>query len=186
MNARTATASDPRRGVVLVTVLWSIALLSALAMAAAVSFRGFAGIAAVDRNRIQGEALLTAGLEAAAALADASGPMSRPEIETVVTLATGSVQARISDEGGRIDVGKAPVAVLASLFRTVGAPAAAAEDIAQRIAERRDPNGTRAPDNNRRASAAPPPKPPTDPVFTDVRNGRPRPHHSRPCSATRP
>ena len=35
--------SDPRSGVILVTVLWSIALLSALAMAASVTFRGFAG-----------------------------------------------------------------------------------------------------------------------------------------------
>jgi len=33
---------------VLVTVLWSIAMLSALAMAASVTFRGFAGVMAVD------------------------------------------------------------------------------------------------------------------------------------------
>ena len=32
--------SDPRSGVILVTVLWSIALLSALAMAAALASRG--------------------------------------------------------------------------------------------------------------------------------------------------
>jgi len=169
MNGRAATASDPRRGVVLVTVLWSIALLSALAMAAAVSFRGFAGIAAVDRNRIQGEALLTAGLEAAAALANTPGAMSRPELETVVTLATGSVQARISDEGGRIDIGRAPAPVLSSLLRAVGVPTAAAEDIARRIAERRDPNGARTPDNNRRGAVAPPPKPPTEQIFIDIR-----------------
>src|SRR5262249_17057229 len=54
-------AGDSRRGMVLLTVLWTIALLSALAMAAAVSFRGFAGIAAVGRDRVQGDALLTAG-----------------------------------------------------------------------------------------------------------------------------
>src|SRR5262249_10948106 len=35
------TRNEARRGVVLVTVLWSIALLSALAMAASVTFRGF-------------------------------------------------------------------------------------------------------------------------------------------------
>jgi hypothetical protein len=46
-------------------VLWSIALLSALAMAAAVTFRGFAGVMAVERDRVQG-ALLSAGLETAA------------------------------------------------------------------------------------------------------------------------
>ena len=56
--------SDRRRGVVLVTVLWLIALLSALAMAASVNFRGFAGVVALDRKRVQAEALLTGGLEA--------------------------------------------------------------------------------------------------------------------------
>ena len=44
---------DPRSGVILVTVLWSIALLSALAMAASVTFRGFAGVMAVERDRVQ-------------------------------------------------------------------------------------------------------------------------------------
>ena len=57
--------SDRRRGVVLVTVLWLIALLSALAMAASITFRGFAGVVALDRDRVQAEALLTGGLEAA-------------------------------------------------------------------------------------------------------------------------
>src|SRR5499427_5655166 len=52
-------AGDSRRGMVLLTVLWTIALLSALAMAAAVSFRGFAGIAAVGRDREQRVALHT-------------------------------------------------------------------------------------------------------------------------------
>jgi len=52
--------SAPRRD--LVTVLWSIALLSALAMAASVTFRGFAGVMAVERDRVQGDALLSAGL----------------------------------------------------------------------------------------------------------------------------
>jgi hypothetical protein len=47
------------RGVVLVTVLWSISLLSALAMAASVTFRGFVGVMMMDRNRVQGDALLT-------------------------------------------------------------------------------------------------------------------------------
>ena len=50
--------SDPRSGVILMTVLWSIALLSALAMAASVTFRGFAGIMSVERDRVQGDALL--------------------------------------------------------------------------------------------------------------------------------
>src|ERR1700732_1592816 len=61
-QAMAAAPNDERRGVVLVAVLWSIALLSALAMAASTTFRGFAGIMVVDRDRVQGDALLTAGL----------------------------------------------------------------------------------------------------------------------------
>ena len=53
--------SDPRSGVILVTVLWSIALLSALAMAAAVTFRGFAGVMAVERDRVQGDCAALGG-----------------------------------------------------------------------------------------------------------------------------
>ena len=58
--------SDPRQGMVLVIVLWTIALLAALTMAASMSFRSFAGIVAVDRDRTRTDALLTAGLEIAA------------------------------------------------------------------------------------------------------------------------
>src|SRR5258708_22987988 len=131
------TQMDPRRGVVLVTVLWSIALLSALAMAASVTFRGFAGVMIVDRNRVQGDALLTAGLEASAGAIETMGDAPLREIELTITLTTGSVRAHLNDEGGRIDVGKAPLEVLTALLQSVGAPAAAADGIARRIVELR-------------------------------------------------
>src|SRR5215475_10349619 len=135
---------DPRRGVILVTVLWSIALLSALAMAAAVTFRGYAGLMTIERDRVQGDALLSAGLETAAGMIDALGDAPLANVETTVNLATGSARLRLNDEGGRIDVGKAPAVVLAALLRSVGAPEAAANDVAQRILERRYPrNGGR-------------------------------------------
>ncbi|HYB11580.1 MAG TPA: hypothetical protein VEJ16_18125 [Alphaproteobacteria bacterium] len=137
------TDPDRRRGVVLVMVLWSIALLSALAMAASVSFRGFAGIAAIGRDRVQGEALFTAGLEVAASMVASSAPFT--ELETIVNLSTGAVRARLSDEGGRIDVGKAPAEVLAALLRSVGAPEAQANDAAQRIVQWRNRNNSAPP-----------------------------------------
>jgi general secretion pathway protein K len=129
------SARDRRRGMVLVTVLWSIALLSALAMAASVSFRGFAGVVAIGRDRVQGEALLTAGLEVAAGII--AGADGRPlnDVETSVTLTTGAVRARLNDEGGRIDIGKAPVEVLAALLRSVGAPARQADGAAAAIVQ---------------------------------------------------
>jgi general secretion pathway protein K len=136
--------SDPRSGVILVTVLWSIALLSALAMAAAVTFRGFAGVMAVERDRVQCIALLSAGLETAAGIINSLGDAPLLDNETKTNLATGSVRSRLTDEGGRIDVGKAPVEVIASLLRSVGASQAAANDVAQRIVERRSLGNTPA------------------------------------------
>jgi general secretion pathway protein K len=148
------SARDRRRGMVLVTVLWSIALLSALAMAASVSFRGFAGVVAIGRDRVQGEALLTAGLEIAAGIiADADGrPLN--DVETSVTLTTGAVRARLNDEGGRIDIGKAPVEVLAALLRSVGAPARQADGAAAAIVQwgQRDNTGRLAAGSNNNAA----------------------------------
>src|SRR5260370_15181882 len=98
------TVGDPRRGMVLLTVLWTIALLSALAMAAAVTFRGFAGVAAVGRDRVQGDALLTAGLEMAAGTGTSLGDKPLTQMGVTVQLSTGSVRGRLSDQGGPIDV----------------------------------------------------------------------------------
>lgn len=151
--------SDPRRGVVLMTVLWSIALLSALAMAAAVTFRGFAGVMAVERDRVQADALLSAGIETAAGIIDTLGDAPLMDVETRVNLTTGSARVRLNDEGGRIDIGKAPVAVLAALLQSVGAPPAAAKDVAQRIFDRRYPRKAARPDPAPRSNniAAKPP-----------------------------
>src|SRR5882724_5932214 len=102
------TRKEARRGVVLLTVLWSISLLSALAMAASVTFRGFAGVMVVDRDRVQSDALLTAGLEASAGTIATMDDAPLREIELTVALSTGSVRAHLDDEGGRIDVARAP------------------------------------------------------------------------------
>jgi len=173
--------SDPRRGVILVTVLWSIALLSALAMAASVTFRSFAGIMSVERDRVQGDALLSAGLETAAGIIDALGQAPLPESEARVNLVTGSVRSRLTDEGGRIDIGRAPVEVITSLFRSVGASESAAKEIAQRIMERRNP-GNAEPRPNAASGAigiapgtpntAPPPPLEIGQPFSDVRQLR--------------
>jgi len=131
------TRTDPRRGAVLVTVLWTISLLAALAMAASVAFRSFTGVMGVDRHRVQRDALITAGLEVAAG-AIQSGTTLLRDLELTANLSTGSVRARLSDEGGRIDITKAPVEVLAALLRSVGAPSATADGAAKAIVEQRD------------------------------------------------
>jgi general secretion pathway protein K len=160
---------DTRRGVVLVTVLWSISLLSALAMAASVTFRGFAGVTAIERDRVQGDALLTAGLEMAAGTIDASDNSPLAEVDTTITLGTGAVRSRLNDEGGRIDIGKAPVELIAALLRSVGAPDAAANSVARRIVEQRNPGQASRPDATRGPTDSAPRTVGAGQPFTDIR-----------------
>jgi general secretion pathway protein K len=114
--------SEARRGVVLLAVLWTVALIATLAMAAATTFRGFTSIMAIDRDRLQAEGLLTAGLEVAAGLASSAGETPLIDVQSTVRLSSGAVRLRLEDEGGFIDVGKAPLGLLASLLRSLGEP----------------------------------------------------------------
>jgi general secretion pathway protein K len=131
---------DKKRGVILLTVLWTIALLTILAMAASLTFRGFAAIMVIDRDRAKADALLTAGLEVAAGFASTAGQRPLLDVESTVTLSTGTVGLRLDDEGGRIDIGKAPPEVLAGLLRAVGAREDA-DTIAAAIVAWRKPDG---------------------------------------------
>lgn len=116
-----AQGSDRRRGMALVIVLWTIALLSALAMAASATFREFAALIAIDHDKVKADGLIEAGLEFTADLVSKLGEHPLAERETVVTLAAGRIDMHISDEGGRININKAPVPVLAALLRFAGA-----------------------------------------------------------------
>jgi general secretion pathway protein K len=162
------TRSDSRRGMVLVTVLWLMSLLSALAMAASVTFRGFAGVMAVERDQIRTEALLTAGLETAAGIVQASNDSPLIELETTAILGTGAVHARLNDEGGRIDIGKAKLEVLVSLFRFAGAPEEAAAKVAQLIVKQRSLGGLTRPENGGRPSNEVPQPSSSNQPFTDL------------------
>jgi general secretion pathway protein K len=143
-----------RRGVILVTVLWSVGLLAVLVMATSLTFRTFVGIVTVDSDRLKADGLLTAGLEVAAGLASTADQIPLYDVEQAVTLSSGAVRFRIDDEGGRIDIGKAPVEVLAALFATVGA--SNPDTIAQKIVEWRkidDVSTAPAPGAQRRNAA---------------------------------
>src|SRR5262245_3799299 len=137
---------DSERGMVLLTVLWAIAFCSVLAMATAATFRSLAGIVAIDRDRVQAEALLNAGLEVAAGIASVVKDEALTTRGTVVTLPTGSVEVTVSDETGRIDIGRAPVEVLASLLRHAGAEETEADALSKKIVALRDTGGASPPD----------------------------------------
>jgi general secretion pathway protein K len=142
------TANDRRRGMVLLIVLWTIALCSALAMATSVGFRSFAGVGAIDRDRTQSDALLTAGLEVAAGLATEWPDKPLLERKTVFDLSTGTVRANINDEGGHIDIGKASPDLLAALLHSVGASQSQADSVAQSIVAWRSRNNDRSANND--------------------------------------
>ncbi len=138
MTTDTMTPADPRRGAVLMTVLWTISLLAALAMAASVTFRGFTGVMGVDRNRVERDALITAGLEVAAGIIlDLGKTTPLRDLERTIALSTGAVNVRLNDEGGRIDIARAPAEVLAAMLRSAGAPPATAENVAKAMVEQR-------------------------------------------------
>jgi general secretion pathway protein K len=115
------TSVDRKRGIVLVVALWSIVLLSALAMAASTTFRVFGGMVSMSLDRAKAGALLDAGVAAGAlvlATLKEQEPLTAREFN--VTLATGSVHVSLSDETGRINVNKAPPKVLSTLLQYVG------------------------------------------------------------------
>jgi len=131
---------DSERGMVLFAVLWAIAFCAVLVMATSASFRSLAGIVAIDRDRVQADALLSAGLEAAAGMVAVVKDAPLTARSTVVTLPTGAVRVSISDETGRIDIGRAPAEVLASLLRHVGADDEEADSLARKIVGLREPD----------------------------------------------
>lgn len=133
-------------------VLWTVALLSALVMATSVTFREFAGIVTIDRDRLRAEALLTAGLETAAGVM-ARWPDDRPLYanEMAFQLSTGAIRVRVSDEAGRIDIGKAPVEVLTSLFSRINA--SNPDGLARSVVDWRIANGGKPPTPKERTPA---------------------------------
>ncbi|MGF6312193.1 general secretion pathway protein K [Bradyrhizobium sp. i1.8.4] len=165
-----------QRGMVLLAVLWAIALCAALAMATSTTFRSLAGIVRIDRDRAQADGLLTAGLEAAAGIVAALRDAPLTERSITLTFATGSVQLTVSDESGRIDIGRAPVELLASLLRYVGADDDDAGILAQRIVALRDAAGqarpndaqTRPNDATKPSAAVKPDQPAAPAPFTDI------------------
>jgi general secretion pathway protein K len=112
---------------------------------------------------VQTDALLTAGLEVAAGLATDWANRPLLDRETTFDLSTGSVSAQVNDEGGRIDLAKAPVDLLAHLLVSVGAPQAQANTVAQSIVNWRSLLASKAPGPSRA-----PRHQSTDGFFTDV------------------
>ncbi len=85
-----------------------------------------------------------------------------------MTLGRGAVRVGLDYEGGRIDIGKAPLELLASLLRSIGASEATARDVARRIVERRDPGRAADPDGQPRPANVTPKTPESSQPVTDI------------------
>ena len=127
-----ATGDDD--GFVLVVVLWMLAALGALASAYAVFAVETAPSAALPEHRLQAEAALRAGVELCAYRQLAFPKAARPD--------GGAFSARVGisridvvyrSETARVDLNAAPRDMIGSLFQQLGAGAAAAGQLADRI-----------------------------------------------------
>lgn len=137
------------RGFVLVLVLILAALLAALATAALTVSRSSATLARLGDELVQAETLLSAGTEGAAYLLFAQGRAPAIVDGMVLRLLAGSVEIRLRDEGGLVDLNHSDGRLLAGLYRALGLSRLKPEDFAALVtAWRGDP-----PEGDERASA---------------------------------
>jgi general secretion pathway protein K len=109
-------------GFIIVAVLWILMALAALASAYALYTGNSAVAARVSNDRLQADALISAGLELTALrLLGKSAEDPRSAGEFQFQMGRADVAARFRSEGARIDLNAAPKDLLAGLFATLGA-----------------------------------------------------------------
>ena len=124
-----------QRGFVLVSVLWLIAALAALASAYSVFAINTAASAYLPEDRVRADAAIRAGVEFAAYRLLSWPKATRPPRGAfAITLRDTRVDVIYRAESARIDLNAAPPTVLSGLFASVGATHAEADFLAQRIA----------------------------------------------------
>ena len=122
------------RGFIVVAVLWILAALSALVLIYLSYVTNTAVVVAASTERIQTDALATAGVELAAYQLTAVRAEGRPSSGTFnARIGAARVSVTFRSEAARIDLNAAPKALLAGLMIGLGAPPANAADYADRI-----------------------------------------------------
>jgi general secretion pathway protein K len=122
------------RGFIVVAVLWILAALSALVLIYLSYVTNTAVVVAASTERIQTDALATAGVELAAYQLTAVRAEARPSSGTFnARMGAARVSVTFRSEAARIDLNAAPKALLAGLMIGLGAAPANAADYADRI-----------------------------------------------------
>ena len=126
-------------GFIVVAVLWILGALATLATIYSVYVIDTAVAFSVHDERLQAEAMVTAGLELTAY--QLASPLQTRPVQHAVTFRAGHANVAVAyrSEDARIDLNVAPKELLAGLFTTFGAGPADAANYADRIIGWRSP-----------------------------------------------
>ena len=128
------------RGFIVVAVLWILAALSALVLIYLSYVTNTAVVVAGSTDRVQADALVTAGVELAAYQLTAINEDARPSSGTFnARMGTARVAVTFRSEAARIDLNAAPKGLLAGLIVGLGGTPANAAGYADRILAWRAP-----------------------------------------------
>jgi general secretion pathway protein K len=129
-----------RRGFIVVAVLWILAALSALVLIYLTYVTNTAVVVAVSTDRVQADALATAGIELAAYQLAAVKEDARPSSGTFnARMGAARVSVTFRSEAARIDLNAAPKGLLTGLIIGLGGAPTNAADYADRIMAWRAP-----------------------------------------------
>ena len=128
------TRNRRSRGFIVVAVLWILAALSALVLIYMSFVTNSAVVVAASGDRIQTDALATAGIELAAYQLTAVRQEARPSSGTFnARMGAARVFVTFRSEAARVDLNAAPKALLAGLMTGLGVAPSSAADYADRI-----------------------------------------------------
>ncbi|MFB9265910.1 general secretion pathway protein GspK [Bradyrhizobium erythrophlei] len=129
-----------QRGFIVIAVLWILGALSALVLIYLTYVTNTAVIVAGSTDRIQAEAMVTAGLELTALQLSGFSETARPSSGTFnARVGPGRVFVTFRSEAARIDLNAAPKALLAGLMAGLGASPSSAAAYADRVLAWRAP-----------------------------------------------
>jgi general secretion pathway protein K len=135
------------RGFIVVAVLWILAALSALVLIYLTFVTNTAVVVAGGAERVQSDALVTAGVELAVFRLVGTTEAGRPTSGTFnARVGAGRVAVTFRSEAARVDLNAAPRSLLAGLITGLGASPTNAEGFADRIVAWRTPTEAGADD----------------------------------------